>query len=212
MDNTPTSNEPSQGELIFWQSIKDSKDPAEFASYLSQFPAGFFRQLARNRLIALGGTPPGETSSASISAERKSSPQADAPQIRTQREKEENKRGWVRIWIVASVIWWTGGAVWLSQMEYSGHLSSSPDFTLRMPPVFYPPNWGRGAWESQWETWIEGAWSAGHLSAVLFGPVALGAIMLGVSWIIRGFRPQPAQRVADANKPPPVGPSPSDGV
>jgi hypothetical protein len=60
MDYTPTSNEPSQGELIFWQSIKDSKDPAEFASYLSQFPAGFFRQLARNRLIALGGTAPVE--------------------------------------------------------------------------------------------------------------------------------------------------------
>jgi hypothetical protein len=60
MDNTPTSNEPSQGELVFWQSIKDSKDPAEFASYLSQFPAGFFRQLARNRLIALGVTPPAD--------------------------------------------------------------------------------------------------------------------------------------------------------
>jgi hypothetical protein len=30
MDNTLTSNEPSQGELIFWQSIKDWNDGADF--------------------------------------------------------------------------------------------------------------------------------------------------------------------------------------
>jgi hypothetical protein len=40
-------------ELAFWESIKDSRDPADFQAYLEQYPGGTFAALARNRLAAL---------------------------------------------------------------------------------------------------------------------------------------------------------------
>ena len=51
----------SQAEIVFWQSIADSTNPAEFEAYLVQFPNGVFRALAQARLAALRspGDPPG---------------------------------------------------------------------------------------------------------------------------------------------------------
>ena len=49
-------------EGLFWQSVMNSTNPADFEAYLSQFPAGVFRALAQNRLTALrapGGAAPG---------------------------------------------------------------------------------------------------------------------------------------------------------
>ena len=40
-------------EGLFWQSIMDSTNPAEFEAYLAQFPNGVFRALASARLAAL---------------------------------------------------------------------------------------------------------------------------------------------------------------
>ena len=40
----------SETELVFWNSIKDSNNPADFEAYLAQFPDGVFAALARNRL------------------------------------------------------------------------------------------------------------------------------------------------------------------
>ena len=40
-------------ELAFWESVKDSHDPADFQAYLEQYPGGTFAALARNRLAAL---------------------------------------------------------------------------------------------------------------------------------------------------------------
>jgi hypothetical protein len=40
-------------EVIFWDSIKASRNPADFAAYLAQFPKGVFVGLARNRLTML---------------------------------------------------------------------------------------------------------------------------------------------------------------
>ena len=45
-------------ENLFWQSIMNSTDPADFESYLEQFPNGVFRSLAQNRLKALEQTTP----------------------------------------------------------------------------------------------------------------------------------------------------------
>lgn len=44
-----------QKELAFWDSIKDSKDPAEYKAYLDTFPNGKFAALARARMSSLGG-------------------------------------------------------------------------------------------------------------------------------------------------------------
>ena len=43
-------------ELVFWQSIVNSADPADFEAYLAQFPNGVFRTLAQNRLSTLGAS------------------------------------------------------------------------------------------------------------------------------------------------------------
>ena len=44
----------SAQENLFWQSIRESTDPADFEAYLRQYPDGAFRALARNRLARLG--------------------------------------------------------------------------------------------------------------------------------------------------------------
>ena len=41
------------GEMLFWQSIKDSRDPQMFAAYLEKFPQGLFADLARLKIEAL---------------------------------------------------------------------------------------------------------------------------------------------------------------
>ncbi|GEM_PF-5240635 len=41
-----------EAELLFWQSVKDSKNPADFEEYLRQYPSGMFAGLARNHLAA----------------------------------------------------------------------------------------------------------------------------------------------------------------
>ena len=48
-------------ENLFWQSIANSEDPADFRAYLAQYPDGAFALLARNRVVSLGavgGDPP----------------------------------------------------------------------------------------------------------------------------------------------------------
>jgi class 3 adenylate cyclase len=50
---TPTTGELPEFELVFWESIKDSQDPAEFAAYLEKYPAGTFAALAETRRNAL---------------------------------------------------------------------------------------------------------------------------------------------------------------
>ena len=48
---TPTAS--AEIDALFWQSIMNSTNPAEFEAYLAQFPNGVFRALAENRLAAL---------------------------------------------------------------------------------------------------------------------------------------------------------------
>lgn len=42
-------------ELSFWDSIKNSRDPEEFAAYLNKYPEGQFAELAKIRMRALAG-------------------------------------------------------------------------------------------------------------------------------------------------------------
>lgn len=45
----------SDAEIAFWNSIKDSKNAAEYQAYLQAFPSGVFAPLARLRVQQLGG-------------------------------------------------------------------------------------------------------------------------------------------------------------
>ena len=53
----------AEQENLFWQSISNSTNPAEYEAYLSQFPNGVFSALARARLSALQ-SPSGASASA----------------------------------------------------------------------------------------------------------------------------------------------------
>ena len=52
---SPVSAPPMSAEqdTVFWQSIVNSTNPADFEAYLNQFPQGVFLALAQNRLAAL---------------------------------------------------------------------------------------------------------------------------------------------------------------
>jgi len=43
-------NRAAQQDTLFWQSIKDSENPADYRAYLAQFPNGVFAGLAKNRV------------------------------------------------------------------------------------------------------------------------------------------------------------------
>lgn len=49
----PPSFDPRQLELAFWDSIKGSRNPADFDAYLQQYPQGLYAGIARNRLAEL---------------------------------------------------------------------------------------------------------------------------------------------------------------
>ncbi len=48
-------------ETTFWQSIKDSRQPAELEAYLERYPDGHFATLARSRIAALKAPKPAPT-------------------------------------------------------------------------------------------------------------------------------------------------------
>ena len=78
----PAAQEPSpassQAEIVFWQSIADSTNPAEFEAYLAQFPSGVFRALAQARLAALRSPSNQRPASASAAGSRLSGGAAPA--------------------------------------------------------------------------------------------------------------------------------------
>ena len=63
-------------ERLFWESIKDSGDPAEFQAYLDQYLGGTFAALARARLKRLGGSTEVVSSDAGSTAEAPASAEA----------------------------------------------------------------------------------------------------------------------------------------
>jgi hypothetical protein len=46
----PAAATPPAVEVAFWESIRNSRDPADFRAYLARFPTGAFADLARNRV------------------------------------------------------------------------------------------------------------------------------------------------------------------
>ena len=50
-----------QQETVFWESIRSSANPADFAAYLTQWPSGVFAPLARNRQAELRARPAAPT-------------------------------------------------------------------------------------------------------------------------------------------------------
>ena len=50
-------------------------------------------------------------------------------------------------------------------------------------------------WNFDWSNWLQRSTDAGHLPLIAFGPFILGALMLGVGWVQKGFQPAPEKKV-----------------
>ena len=50
VDIKPDRDGPTQAELLFWESVKDSENPQELQAYLDRYPEGTYTVLARSRL------------------------------------------------------------------------------------------------------------------------------------------------------------------
>jgi uncharacterized protein YgiM (DUF1202 family) len=57
-----------RADITFWESIKDSKNPAEYKAYLDTFPNGKFAALARARIAAASAPAPATAPAPSTSA------------------------------------------------------------------------------------------------------------------------------------------------
>ena len=49
---------PAEAENLFWQSVMNSTNPADFEAYKRRFPGGLFEELADNRIAVLTADPP----------------------------------------------------------------------------------------------------------------------------------------------------------
>ena len=70
----------AEQENLFWQSIANSTNPAEYEAYLAQFPNGVFSALARARLSALQ-SPAGASASAGGTRVGGGSPETSASRV-----------------------------------------------------------------------------------------------------------------------------------
>lgn len=51
----PAASANRSPEVVFWESVRDTKNPGELQAYLDQYPNGIFAPLARSRLAGLRG-------------------------------------------------------------------------------------------------------------------------------------------------------------
>ena len=74
----------TQQETVFWQSIKDTTEAANFQAYLSQYPEGTFASLAKIRLSAATAAAKAETRRSA--AEQEARRQAEAQRLAAEEE------------------------------------------------------------------------------------------------------------------------------
>ncbi len=78
----PSAQNDATIETVFWTSIKDGDDPADFEAYLSRYPDGHYAALARNRLVAVqaaGASTPAPKTPEPAPPEPKPTPKPAAP-------------------------------------------------------------------------------------------------------------------------------------
>ncbi|MCU0701329.1 MAG: caspase family protein, partial [Myxococcaceae bacterium] len=68
-------------EIVFWESVRGSSNPADLQAYVARYPRGMFRDLAENRLrdLAAAASPPPPAPQAAAPVARAALPQATAP-------------------------------------------------------------------------------------------------------------------------------------
>lgn len=84
-----TATESPNTEIVYWQSIKDSKDPASYRAYLNQYPKGTFAGLAKVRMRELERRPVATNRQTRVSDARQEPPPQQAVGVYRPREELE---------------------------------------------------------------------------------------------------------------------------
>ena len=114
-----------------------------------------------------------------------------------------NLSGWARLWIVSIPLLWISGFLLFMPVKPSdippfnlgGSLSDCPDYQTNVQKCFddIPMQQAANAkWQAQRDAW------GLRLIAILASPLASGAVIFAVAWVVRGFRPA-AQKSLDPN-------------
>jgi hypothetical protein len=90
----PPLVDPTQVELMYWESIKDSKNVADFQAYLGKYPKGEFSGLARNRVDYLDRTAAGENHGSGFVSVKVSPPVQSAASKPAPAAAEPKKKQW----------------------------------------------------------------------------------------------------------------------
>ena len=146
----PAAATPEQ-ENLFWQSIVNSTNPADFEAYLAQFPNGVFRALAQNRLTAMrepaagdrpaaGGPRGGGAGTPTAATGRIASTPADAPQ----------RAGELRVFDGMEFVWVPAGAFRMGSTSSEAFSNEPPLTQVRI---------SRGFWLGQHEV-TQAEWQA----------------------------------------------------
>ncbi|MFY8093555.1 MAG: hypothetical protein ACOVN0_08745 [Niveispirillum sp.] len=75
----PAAPVPADPELVFWETVRDSKDVAEYYAYLQAYPAGRFSALARIRIEALTPKPAARETAPVTPRAKTTAPRVQAP-------------------------------------------------------------------------------------------------------------------------------------
>jgi eukaryotic-like serine/threonine-protein kinase len=93
--------EQSEREVVFWESVRNSTDPAELQAYLAQYPDGAFAALAHARLDALAASaakrasePPPKVASAPPAPERTPAQKPAAADPRSSAKSDQEALFW----------------------------------------------------------------------------------------------------------------------
>ena len=90
-----TTREPTQAELLFWESVRESTDPADIQAYLDRYPSGAYAALAHNRLKRLAPSPPSDIApSPPSNNESPATGSQDGPHLPTKGTWTANDSGW----------------------------------------------------------------------------------------------------------------------
>ena len=94
---TTKGGEPTETELLFWESVKNSQYPEELQAYLDRYPDGAFADLARIRLKRLSGPEATPAASPTTTSGEPPVDSSSTPLAAAQSEEvyEPHKRMWV---------------------------------------------------------------------------------------------------------------------
>ena len=131
-------------ENIFWQSIVASTDPADFESYLEQFPNGVFRSLAQNRLRAIAKTTQaGRAGSAPAAARARPEPESetsnDLQPLCT--DVEFISRCWIQLQSPPGCHVWVGFSKEIGTLNWTGPCSNGKATGTGTLSVDNPPGY-----------------------------------------------------------------------